>query len=1130
MNHLLKIFFASIMMPLLIACGGDTSQAPSEQQKAIQTVANYAQSGEGSPSVEDYIKAGVVGVTDDNLAQINAAVKDLDHDDVDTKEEIQALFDDLGLVCIQVITHAYNPVTGEEKDFPTPCDVPEGWVVGNPSLVDTIKPVITLQGETEVNLTVGEAYTDAGATANDNVDGDISANIITVNSVNITVAGTYTVTYNVQDDANNSAGEVIRTVHVNAAVCIQVITHAYNPATGEEEDFPTPCDVPEGWVVGHPSKDYTKKGPYSPKRYPDEGLATEDDYVVYYPQDPDTQEDVISEDMPVVLFLEGGGSGPKIDHYRGIMQYLASHGYFVIGGETGEGYDIRNYAHIFEKALNVAKDAHGLSVKKLAVMGHSQGGGQAFYMMKYFQDPLHGGYGSDASLVLSIDGWFAFDMNRSDLGELQGDVAFLQMNGLVGTGTDPRVHLSIWNLASKTERKFLTLPQNSHGYVTGSFESVLGKTDLIHIVGALCDDVFTQASSGYASIPEVNKATFKQIKNILKPEDQYSEDCAGVAYNAHSELDKYNINYCTLGAEAVAVARTVDSGLPNLAKDTNPNFNTLVKYETADKHRYIENDSHTADGSGSVELLAHHWGKGNALSSQTFPVKKGKKYLLSGYVKMTNVPHGQNVTISLWPRSVTGWSEVSWNVSKADEWQEILMPFIPVADGNALWGAFTSTRAFSTDYAITRQVYGVDIYKPTKVKEDGSNLDRSSRVFFDDFKVVEMKEEITPREPVNTDKKTFKSDFIRVDKLGNMYVKKEEKWMPIIPKLISRGSPSDEEHFKNQLRAYTEHGFNGVIGMYNVDQIEKAFAAGLEYFVGMGASSNTQPDGTEGEYSSIVSGEAKRFKEKIDYINAQGKPYAQLFHYLDNENEKVQEYTFKEKWAKFIDANDKDANGHRARPIFYLNGTFGISRLYSKKLMDMTGAYVGMGGTGSPHAGAPKPTIGVMDVTQGHDVPSNVIQLQVYLDDKFIPSLWFGIIQGGKVVSVWSDGEGDGSNVNKPKPFQAYAWAKDIKKVFAEVDSMAAIIREPHWTEWKAHFEGSEYVNLGTREYKGEAYVILSNHSDSDESVTLSFEDIAPTAVKDHLGDRGTFTVVNNKVTVTVGHGNQGYLVLKLIK
>ncbi len=32
-----------------------------------------------------------------------------------------------GVVCIQVITPAKNPRTGECKDFPTPCDVPRGW-------------------------------------------------------------------------------------------------------------------------------------------------------------------------------------------------------------------------------------------------------------------------------------------------------------------------------------------------------------------------------------------------------------------------------------------------------------------------------------------------------------------------------------------------------------------------------------------------------------------------------------------------------------------------------------------------------------------------------------------------------------------------------------------------------------------------------------------------------------------------------------------------------------------------------------------------------------------------------------------------------------------------------------------
>lgn len=35
----------------------------------------------------------------------------------------------------------------------------------------------------------------------------------------------------------------------NDVVCAQVITPALDPETGDIVEFPTPCDVPEGWMV-----------------------------------------------------------------------------------------------------------------------------------------------------------------------------------------------------------------------------------------------------------------------------------------------------------------------------------------------------------------------------------------------------------------------------------------------------------------------------------------------------------------------------------------------------------------------------------------------------------------------------------------------------------------------------------------------------------------------------------------------------------------------------------------------------------------------------------------------------------------------------------------------------------------
>jgi hypothetical protein len=80
-------------------------------------------------------------------------------------------------------------------------------------LIDNIPPVIVTNG-TDVTVALGGIYTDAGATATDNVDGDISDNIVVTSNVDTTQLGSYTVRYNVQDGNGNSAVEVIRNVTV----------------------------------------------------------------------------------------------------------------------------------------------------------------------------------------------------------------------------------------------------------------------------------------------------------------------------------------------------------------------------------------------------------------------------------------------------------------------------------------------------------------------------------------------------------------------------------------------------------------------------------------------------------------------------------------------------------------------------------------------------------------------------------------------------------------------------------------------------------------------------------------------------------------------------------------------------
>ena len=79
--------------------------------------------------------------------------------------------------------------------------------------VDGIAPVITITGSNETVL-IGHSYTDLGATAVDNVDGDITSSIIVVNNVDNSKEGSYSVTYNVTDAEGNHAIEKTRIVTV----------------------------------------------------------------------------------------------------------------------------------------------------------------------------------------------------------------------------------------------------------------------------------------------------------------------------------------------------------------------------------------------------------------------------------------------------------------------------------------------------------------------------------------------------------------------------------------------------------------------------------------------------------------------------------------------------------------------------------------------------------------------------------------------------------------------------------------------------------------------------------------------------------------------------------------------------
>ena len=106
------------------------------------------------------------------------------------------------------------------------------------SVRDTIMPEMYLVGEAALEFEVGREYSDAGATAVDAFEGNLTGSIKVDNQVDTTKPGQYEVLYNVADSSGNKAEQLVRRVVVvdrlapvitlaGNAVVKQVLKEAY---------------------------------------------------------------------------------------------------------------------------------------------------------------------------------------------------------------------------------------------------------------------------------------------------------------------------------------------------------------------------------------------------------------------------------------------------------------------------------------------------------------------------------------------------------------------------------------------------------------------------------------------------------------------------------------------------------------------------------------------------------------------------------------------------------------------------------------------------------------------------------------------------------------------------------------
>lgn len=130
----------------------------------------------------------------------------------------------VSIIGTPVAATTYNLFTGSAISGTPALSAPiSGFTLSNTGTVlqlvpsggggDTIKPIITLNGNTNVTVVAGATYTDAGATATDET-APANPTVTTTGTVNAAVPGVYTLSYNAVDAAGNDALTVTRTVTV----------------------------------------------------------------------------------------------------------------------------------------------------------------------------------------------------------------------------------------------------------------------------------------------------------------------------------------------------------------------------------------------------------------------------------------------------------------------------------------------------------------------------------------------------------------------------------------------------------------------------------------------------------------------------------------------------------------------------------------------------------------------------------------------------------------------------------------------------------------------------------------------------------------------------------------------------
>ena len=192
----MKLIIAFLTMLVLVACNNSSDNSgPNEQADTT------------SPDISLLGSDLITLTVGDTYSEQGATAQDNVDGDITTSITLTGSVD-TETSGEYLITYTVSDAAGNENTVTRTITVQ--------AIIDTTSPDINLLGSDLITLTIGDTYSEQGATALDNIDGDITTNITLTGSVDTETRGEYSITYTISDAAGNT-NTVTRTITVLAS-------------------------------------------------------------------------------------------------------------------------------------------------------------------------------------------------------------------------------------------------------------------------------------------------------------------------------------------------------------------------------------------------------------------------------------------------------------------------------------------------------------------------------------------------------------------------------------------------------------------------------------------------------------------------------------------------------------------------------------------------------------------------------------------------------------------------------------------------------------------------------------------------------------------------------------------------